>query len=113
MQRTCEGCFWAVLEDSGYSNYTVEGTEFSCILDKHPNGTFDRFYGEDKRLEYAASCPSYFPFPPLVIDVDKEVWSKYYGSYRDGLRKWDRLRGILDGAINPAKKWGKTGSLIW
>ena len=52
--RTCEGCKFGCLFDFGYSNYTVEGTEFFCAKSLHPDGHFDRFYGEDKRLEYAA-----------------------------------------------------------
>lgn len=55
---TCDVCVHALLEDQGYSNYTVEGTDFTCKLGLNPNGTFDRWYGEDKRLAFAAECPS-------------------------------------------------------
>lgn len=101
----CDDCFWGLLEDEGYSNYTVENTTFTCILGKNPNGTFDRFYGEDKRLDFASQCPSFFPFPPLHIDVDREIWDKEQGYSKSPLYL-DRLRGILAGIINPAKKWG-------
>lgn len=58
-RRSCSECVHALFEDYGYSNYTVEGTDFACKIGKHPDGIFDRFYGEDPRLEFAGRCPDF------------------------------------------------------
>ncbi len=55
----CTECRHALLQDEGYSNYTVEGTTFSCKLELNPHGSFDRFYGVDKRLAFAEQCTSF------------------------------------------------------
>lgn len=55
----CDKCVHALLVDHGYSNWTVEGTDFICKVGLHPDGTFDRWYGDDKRLWYASDCASY------------------------------------------------------
>ena len=34
--RSCNQCKYAIMQDFGYSNYTVEGTTFYCFLKKHP-----------------------------------------------------------------------------
>lgn len=70
--KTCSECRWAVFEDFGYSNYTVEGTNFSCMKSLHPAGTFDRFYGEDERLEFADKCDGFNAGEPVEIDCDRE-----------------------------------------
>lgn len=70
--RSCNNCKFAVMKDFGYSNYTVEGTQFVCANNCHPNGEFDRFYGEDKRLEFGAECPQYEQGVPIEMDVDEE-----------------------------------------
>lgn len=72
MTRTCNDCRFAVLEDYGYSNYTVEGTNFGCAKRLHPDGVFDRFYGEDKRLDFGGSCSGFVEGEPLEIDCDRE-----------------------------------------
>ena len=65
----CDGCLHGLLEDHGYSNYTVEGTDFTCKLGRHPKGTFDRFYGEDMGLQYAEQCANFVAGKPEVHDV--------------------------------------------
>ena len=67
---SCNNCKFALFQDYGYSNYTVEGTEFTCLTDSHPAGTFDRFYGENDQLNYAPQCNSYANGEPVHIDVD-------------------------------------------
>ena len=66
----CGGCKFCVFKDHGYSNYTVEGTSFYCGKNLHPESGFDRWYGEDKRLEYAQECtgfePSGVPHPTVL-----------------------------------------------
>lgn len=44
MNKKCENCRFARFKDEGYSNYTVEGTTFECMINKHPDGKFDRWY---------------------------------------------------------------------
>lgn len=68
----CIDCKFAVFVDYGYSNYTVEGTTFSCALGAHPDGEFDRFYGEDKRLEFANECPKFAEGEAIHMDVESQ-----------------------------------------
>ncbi len=71
-ERSCSNCYFAVFVDYGYSNYTVEGTTFKCASGKHPEGSFDRFYGEDKRLAYGSKCDGYAAGEPIEMDVDRQ-----------------------------------------
>lgn len=72
MSKTCNDCRFAVLEDYGYSNYTVEGTNFTCAKRLHPDGVFDRFYGDDQRLAFGNDCDGFVKGEPLEIDCDRE-----------------------------------------
>lgn len=73
--KNCSGCKFAVFQDYGYSNWTVEGTTFRCSPKLHPNGEFDRFYGEDDRLTYAEQCYNYTEGEPVRMDVDHEEYA--------------------------------------
>lgn len=73
-ERSCSNCRYEWLEDTGYSNYTVEGTTFTCLKGAHPDGTFDRFYGDLPAYGYAKECPTYLLGTGLHHDVDGE-WS--------------------------------------
>ncbi len=84
---TCESCSNCVLQDSGYSNYTVEGTEFSCLVNAHPNGSFDRWYGENDLLKYAIGCPKYSEGGAILLDVDGEWRSDIDLETKERLRK--------------------------
>lgn len=72
--KTCSECKFALMQDKGYSNYTVEGTTFSCMLQEHPDGEFDRWYGEDSKLHYAEECEKYEEGYPETLDVDNETY---------------------------------------
>ncbi len=74
MSESCLSCKFAIFQEEGYSNYTVEGTMFHCALNKHPDGDFDRWYGEDKRLDYV--CDSYQVGSPIEMDVERENLSE-------------------------------------
>ena len=87
--RVCGDCKFCIFEDYGYSNYTVEGTYFICAKEAHPDGIFDRFYGEDERLKYAEKCPEFTEGECIVMDVDhdneetltpeqKEIFREYH-----------------------------------
>lgn len=71
-KKTCGGCKFALLWDTGYSNYTVEGTDFHCMKRLHPDGVFDNWYGEDKRLTFAETCFGYEGGEPIIMDVEGE-----------------------------------------
>lgn len=69
--KLCTDCKYRLAEDEGYSNYTVEGTTFHCLLKKHPEMPFDEFYGEDKRLKFADQCDGFAAGESVQIDVDR------------------------------------------
>ncbi len=73
MSRSCNTCRYALFEDYGYSNYTVEGTSFYCLKNAHPSDGFDRWYGEDKRLDFGKDCETYILGDPVDKDVDAEL----------------------------------------
>lgn len=68
----CDECKFCKLEDYGYSNYTVEGADISCILDLNPKFPADHRWGEASELEYAKECSRYSKGDPINIDVDHE-----------------------------------------
>lgn len=74
MSRSCNTCRYALFEDYGYSNYTVEGTSFSCLKKAHPEDGFDRWYGQDKRLDFGQDCATYAFGDPVEMDVDGECF---------------------------------------
>lgn len=51
--KRCTDCKYCVVHDFGYSNYTVEGTNIECLLNKNPHTPFDHWYGEESKLTYA------------------------------------------------------------
>lgn len=71
-ERSCRNCKFAIHADFGYSNYTVEGTTFHCGKKLHPDGEFDEFYGEDKRLKFAEQCQGFEAGEGIWMDVDNE-----------------------------------------
>lgn len=71
-KRTCRGCKWALSADYGYSNYTTEGSYFHCLKKLHPEDGFDEFYGEDKRLDFAQTCPGFQAGEQVQLDCDRE-----------------------------------------
>jgi hypothetical protein len=70
--KTCNECRFAIFEDFGYSNWTVEGTYMNCAKYKHPDAPFDRFYGTDERLNFAEKCDSFEKGDSIDMDVDRE-----------------------------------------
>lgn len=70
--KNCTHCRFAIFADTGYSNWTVMGTDFSCAKRLHPDGTFDEFYGEDVRLQFADRCDGFEPGEAIHLDVDEE-----------------------------------------
>jgi len=75
---SCNTCRWACFEDYGYSNYTVEGTTFTCLKKLHPADGFDRFYGTDKRLDFGITCGGYESGDPAAASVEDDRPTSYY-----------------------------------
>lgn len=78
----CTDCKYCLQEDYGYSNYTVEGTTVSCLLGKHPYSSFDRFYGEEPKLDFATDCAWFKLGNGVCIDVDRDLTEYDYKSGR-------------------------------
>lgn len=72
MSKTCEDCDNCLCMDYGYSNWTVEGTTVVCMVKAHPKPEFDRFYGENPDMQFAAQCPRFSPGGAHLLDVDHE-----------------------------------------
>lgn len=70
MTYKCTDCSNCLLEDFGYSNWTVEGTYVHCMKNLHPESPFDHWYGEDKRLNFANECESFVKGELESIAVD-------------------------------------------
>jgi len=62
----CESCKFFMMEDYGYSNWTVEGTNYSCL-----KGCFGQT--EDRDITFAQKdCVKHGEGDPWCIDVDHE-----------------------------------------
>jgi hypothetical protein len=69
----CSDCCYRITRDTGYSNYTVEGTSFNCALGVHPQAPFDNFYDKAPEMNFAESCTSFKRGEGLEIDVEEEA----------------------------------------
>lgn len=72
MKLKCDDCKFCLLEDYGYSNYTVEGTDASCIIDMNPGFPADHRWGESDELNWANICPRFKEGYAVAVDVDHE-----------------------------------------
>jgi hypothetical protein len=68
----CTDCKFCVLHDTGYSNYTVEGTDADCLLDMNPDFPADSFYETAEQLDFANVCPRFKEGSGIHVDVDNE-----------------------------------------
>ena len=103
--QSCANCKFALLIDFGYSNYTVEGTDFHCMKFQHPEAPFDNWYGEASHHAYGENCSHYGSGEPTEIDVDRELsrdWeeplSKGYTSdpeTKEALDFWEKHDELL------------------
>lgn len=95
--KKCQDCKFAIFQDHGYSNYTVEGTTFECGVSAHPDGEFDRFYGDEPKLEYAEKCPHFAAGESIDMDVDRENIETLTEEQRiifDG--KWPKVESVKE-----------------
>lgn len=93
---TCAQCKYSIMTDYGYSNYTVEGTTFSCARRLHPLGEFDRFYGENPKLNYANECVSFVEGDGMDQDVDGEWESNLSEDHKATLKIMEMLKIVLN-----------------
>ena len=68
----CNECKFCVLEDYGYSNYTVEGTNADCFLNLNAGFPTDNWYGDAEAHDFANVCPRFVKGDPIEIDVDHD-----------------------------------------
>lgn len=70
--QTCDKCVFAVLQDEGYSNYTVQNTKIHCLLELNPDFPIDNFYGHELSLVFAKKCSNFIEGKPVNLDVDRK-----------------------------------------
>lgn len=68
----CADCKFCLLEDYGYSNWTVEGTNANCLLDMNPGFPTDNWYGDAEEHDFANVCPRFKEGEPTHVDVENE-----------------------------------------
>lgn len=84
----CTNCKFAIFQDTGYSNWTVEGTDFYCGLGVHPADGFDPYYYTDPGLKFAAECVEFEAGACIELDVDGE--NEPTEDQLVILRKWEK-----------------------
>jgi hypothetical protein len=77
MNTSCQGCKFLYLQDSGYSNYTVEETEVNCALDLNKDlPARDPWDRKDDPDNWPATmygrCNRFEEGPQVHLDVDGE-----------------------------------------
>lgn len=70
--KSCTDCRWAILQDNGYSNYTVEGTDLMCAGMFHPEKSFDAYYGNSEQAKFAEQCTHFEEGEAPRLDVEGE-----------------------------------------
>lgn len=88
----CNNCKFAIFQDTGYSNYTVEGTDFYCAKKAHPSDGFDAWYGEHEGFKFGETCPSRSEGEPIQLrveddpgrELDGEQLSIYLAWWKEG-----------------------------
>lgn len=69
--KTCRGCSRGYQQDCGYSNYTVERTDYGCYADVWLTDDYDNF---DRVLKYQAiNCQFFEEGEMWELDVDGEL----------------------------------------
>ena len=87
-REECTNCRFAIFQDTGYSNWTVEGCTFFCALGVHPADGFDSYYSTDPGLKYAAECDAFEAGTCIELDVDGE--NEPTEDQLVILRKWEK-----------------------
>ncbi len=88
----CTDCKYAIEEDYGYSNYTVEGTSVDCLLKLNPKFPVDRGYGLEPDLDFAQDCSRFCAGGSVQVDCDQDDGELVNYSddpeIKELLRKW-------------------------
>ena len=67
----CRTCRFAIFAEEGYSNYTVEGTNFYCAKGTHPEDGFDAWYKESlPNYVFGLTCSDREKGEPVGICVE-------------------------------------------
>lgn len=91
----CTECRYSLIEDEGYSNWTVTGETVFCLLNLNPAFPRDDFYGTDPALLYAEQCTRFQKGDGVRIDVDREErisGMRLSATYTDD----DEIKPLLD-----------------
>ena len=98
----CNECKFCVLEDYGYSNYTVEGTNANCLLDLNPDFPTDNWYGDAEAHDFANVCPRFKEGYATHVDVESENGTLLNYAQDDEvyaiLEKQEMWRALSEGA---------------
>ena len=70
--RHCGNCKFSLKIDSGYSNWTVEGTDIHCLKKLNKDLPADAWYNACQEGEFAEDCEEYKEGKPPAVDVDRE-----------------------------------------
>lgn len=98
-----------MMQDTGYSNWTVEGTDFHCLKLVHPSMTFDGWYEEEPKLTHAQECQQFKAGVHVHVDVDYDQrkdfdkpLSDYYcttnddnNEQLDAFRHWEQYHEMV------------------
>jgi hypothetical protein len=68
--KTCLSCQLCYIQDYGYSNYTVEGSDIGCYADVFGEVEYDSYYSEEVYNSYG--CKYMSPGEHWDLDVDGE-----------------------------------------
>jgi len=68
--KTCLSCQLCYIQDYGYSNYTVEGSDIGCYADVFGEVEYDSYYSEEVYNSY--DCKYMSPGEHWDLDVDGE-----------------------------------------
>ena len=71
--KNCSDCKYAFRTDTGYSNWTVEGTDLDCLKKLNPSFPDDNWYGESEAGKFAESCESFVEGDGPHFDVDMDM----------------------------------------
>ena len=110
MKPNCLRCIFLCIEDFGYSDYTVEETQISCLKGRFDNREkaydFEKEKVEDERgiLEKAADgCPFFIKGDPLEMNVDYDCGcGSNGGKFCDDCHETEKKKRLE--AKNPANR---------
>lgn len=72
MTKKCDECKYCYLQDTGYSNWTVEGCDIICLWDLNSAYPKDYWYGKADGTERAEACEKFTKGDPTRVDVDHD-----------------------------------------